>query len=129
MHEGVLSCSRHTPLTDVARLMAGERVHCVIVTDPSPGVLRGAWGVVSDLDLVAAALVRPLEEQTAEGTAASPVVCIAPEETLERAAQLMTEHATAHLLVVDGYPLHPVGVLSTLDIAAHVSDSWGVAAE
>jgi CBS domain-containing protein len=39
-------------------------------------------------------------------------------ETLERAAQLMTEHGSAHLVVDDPETGRPVGVLSTLDIAA-----------
>ena len=43
---------------------------------------------------------------------------IAPDETLERAAQLMAENAVAHLVVVDPDTGHPVGVLSTLDVAA-----------
>jgi CBS domain-containing protein len=42
---------------------------------------------------------------------------VSPGETLERAAQLMTEHNTAHLIVVDPKQQRPLGVLSTLDIA------------
>jgi CBS domain-containing protein len=118
MHEGVLSCTRDTSLVEVARLMASHHIHCVVVCDSSPREGVAPWGVVSDLDLVAAAMVRPLSEQTAEGSAASPVVGVMPDDTLERAAQLMTEHATAHLLVIDGAPPQPVGVLSTLDVAA-----------
>ena len=76
------------------------------------------WGIVSDLDLVAAAMVRDLADQTAGGSAATPVVMIAPHETLERAAQLMTEHGSSHLIVVEGARGLPVGVLSTLDVAA-----------
>ena len=49
---------------------------------------------------------------------ASPVVLISGSDTLDRAAQLMHEHQTAHLLVVDPDTIHPVGVLSTLDVAA-----------
>jgi CBS domain-containing protein len=49
--------------------------------------------------------------------AATPVVTVAPEETLVRAAQLMRENATAHLLVVESDTRTPIGVLSTLDIA------------
>jgi CBS domain-containing protein len=45
-------------------------------------------------------------------------VAIAPSEPLERAAQLMTKHAIAHLVVVDPVEQRPVGVLSTLDLAA-----------
>jgi CBS domain-containing protein len=118
MHRGVLTCSREAPLTDVAELMAGHRVHCVVVADEEAAAL---WGIVSDLDLVAAGLVRELDAQTAGGSAASPVLTVAPDETVERAAQLMTEHAAAHLVVVDRS--QPVGVLSTLDVAAALADA------
>ena len=116
MHRGVLTCDREASLADVARVMVARSIHCVVVEndtgDPGP-----FWGVVSDLDLIAAATVRNLDHQTAGGTAASPIVMVTPTETLERAAQLMTEHATSHLVVVDVELLRPVGVISTLDIA------------
>ena len=121
MHAGVLTCDRDEPLSEVARKMAEQSVHCIVVESDS-GDGAPAWGVVSDLDLVAAATVRDLDEQTAAGSAASPVLLVTPDETLERAAQLMTEHGTAHLLVVAGPALEPVGVLSTLDIAAHLGN-------
>jgi CBS domain-containing protein len=120
MHQGVITCDRETPLVDVARTMARHSVHCMVVEYGSGD--RTPWGVVSDLDLVAAATVRDLEDQTAGGSAASPVVLVTPEETLERAAQLMTEHGSAHLLVVDRFTQQPVGVLSTLDLATALSE-------
>src|SRR5215213_4905842 len=56
MHEGVLTCGRDESLAAVAQLMADHRVHSIVVTgEPSSSSL---WGVVSDLDLVAAASVR-----------------------------------------------------------------------
>lgn len=113
MHEGVLSCSADTPLSTVAELMAGRGVHCIVVTADDLAV----WGVISDLDLVAAAGVRDLDAQSAGGSAATPALAIGPGDTLQRAAQMMTEHAAAHLLVVDDASGKPVGVLSTLDIA------------
>lgn len=116
MHSGVLTCPVDAPLSEAARIMALERVHCVVVmSDPEDG--GSLWGVVSDLDLVAGASVRDIEEQTAGGTAATPVIMIGPGDTLLRAAQLMTEHATSHLVVVDPASGLPVGVLSTLDLA------------
>jgi CBS domain-containing protein len=117
MHPGVLTCGRDAPLSEVAATMTRERVHCVVVERGS-GDAGEPWGVVSDLDLVAAATVRGLERQTAGGSAATPVVTVTPTETLERAAQLMTEHASPHLLVVEAAGRRPVGVLSTIDIAA-----------
>jgi len=114
MHEGVLTCGRDESLAAVARLMADHRVHSIVVTEPSE--TPSLWGVVSDLDLVAAASVRALDEQVAGAAAATPAMLIAPEDTLQRAAQLMVEHALAHLVVVQAS--RPVGVISTLDIAA-----------
>jgi CBS domain-containing protein len=114
MHEGVLSCPADAPLSAVAELMAGKGVHCIVVTDADD---TSVWGVISDLDLVAAAGVRDLEAQSAGASAASVALAIRPDETLQRAAQMMTEHATAHLLVVDRGSGRPVGVLSTLDVA------------
>lgn len=35
-----------------------------------------------------------------------------------RAAQLMVEHGVAHLIVLDAASGHPIGVISTLDVAA-----------
>ena len=114
MHEGVLSCPTDTPLSTVAEMMAANGVHCVVVTDLDD---VSVWGVVSDLDLVAAAGVRDLDAQCAGGSAATPALAIRPDDTLQRAAQVMTENAATHLLVVDESSGRPVGVLSTLDVA------------
>jgi CBS domain-containing protein len=122
MHRGVLTCSRDTPLLEVARTMAEQRVHCVVVRDGAdPEGSSPPLGVVSDLDLVAAWTVRDLGDQSAGEAAASPVVTVTPQETLERAAQLMLEHGSDHLLVVDPADARPVGILSTLDVAATLS--------
>src|SRR5512132_2779868 len=109
MHAGVITCSFDTPLEEVARLMAVHRVHAIVtVTDDA-----SVWGVVSDLDLVS--IVATGEARTAADAAASDALPIAPDDTLEHAAQLIAEHAATHLVVVDGE--RPVGVVSTLDIA------------
>ena len=117
MHAGVIVCERDEPLSRVARLMSEHRVHSVVVG----GETGGLWGIVSDLDLVAAASVRPLEEQTAGGTAVTPFVAVAPDHSLQEAAQRMTEYAVAHLVVVEPDTGRPVGVLSTLDLAQVLS--------
>ncbi|SRR6266498_3401614 len=122
MHPGVLKCRPDASLRSVAELLSANGVHAVIVYEqdvPSAEVVP--WGVISAQDLVAAALVRDVDEQVAAATAATPLVLIAGDETLERAAQLMTEHAVTHLVVVERETMHPVGVLSTLDIAAALS--------
>jgi CBS domain-containing protein len=122
MHRGVLVCARDAPLSTVAELMATRRVHCVVVSD-DPDHAGSLWGIVSDLDLVAATTVRALEEQSAGASAATEALTISPADTLRRAGQLMTEHGASHLVVVDQDTLRPVGVVSTLDIAAALSGS------
>ena len=121
MHRGVMSCDRGASLAHVAKLMATHRVHCVVVTD-DPGDAGSLWGIVSDLDLAAAASVRDLAEQTAGATAATVALTVAPSDTVQRAAQLMTEHGTTHLVVVDA-GRRPIGILSTLDVAAALGES------
>jgi CBS domain-containing protein len=116
MHAGVVTCTLDTSLREVARLMASRRIHCIVARDGEDA--RGAlWGIVSDLDLVAAASAGQVDGRTAAGIAVTPVLTVAAGETLERAAQLMAEHAVAHLVVVGATDGDPVGVLSTLDIA------------
>ena len=122
MHWGLVSCSPDTSLRDVAALMAEARVHCIIVIG-DPFDAQPPWGVVSDLDLVAAATVRPLAEQNAGGTAMRPALTAFPHEPLGAAAERMTRHNISHLVVVDPLRRHPVGVLSTLDLASAFAEA------
>jgi CBS domain-containing protein len=122
MHAGVFTCPPATPLREVARMMATYRIHCVVVKgDESIAGDEMVWGVVSDLDLVTVAAGDGIDDRTAGATAASAVVVVTPDQTLDRAAQLMKEYSIAHLVVVDPESMHPVGVLSTLDVAAIVA--------
>lgn len=121
MHEGVVTCPPAMSLREVAELMATRRIHSVVVfSDPDEAQPAGYhWGVVSDLDLVAA--VDALETRTASSAAGTPAVMIAPEEPLRRAAELMTEYRTAHLIVVDPTTTAPIGVISSLDVAGAIA--------
>ena len=120
MHVGLVSCAPEMPLDVVAALMSRERIHCVVITNEE---LRrtAVWGVVSDVDLIAAASVRPLSEQEAAGSAMRPAVTIEPAASLDEAARLMTRAGVAQLVVGDPVERRPVGVLSTLDLAAAVA--------
>jgi CBS domain-containing protein len=116
MHAGVVTCAATTPLRDVARILVEHRIHCVAVPDVA-GTDASAWGIVSDLDVVGAAVSGDVEGLTAGRIAASEALAISDDDVLERAAQLMTEHHVAHLVVVGAASGRPVGVLSTLDVA------------
>ncbi len=118
MHHGVLSCSFETPLSTVARMMATHKVHCIVgLGDVTEDDTR-LWGVVSDRDILATVATGEVAWQTAGSSAATQALTVRPDESLRRAAELMNENGVSHLLVLDSGTDRPVGVVSTLDIAA-----------
>jgi CBS domain-containing protein len=121
MSRGTLSCQSDTTLRTIAAMMAEHGVHSVVVTDLD-GVSEHAWGIVTDIDVVAAA-GEDVDERTAGEVAATELLTIAPSDTLEHAAQLMTEHEVTHIVVVDSEGGKPLGVLSTLDVAGILARS------
>jgi CBS domain-containing protein len=122
MHPGMISCPLETPLRTVARMMAGYRVHAIVVhahDDGFPG--EDGWAVVTDSDLVRAGLDDDLDAWTATQVAATPVLTVSSVDPLARAMQLMTEHEVTHVIVVERHSGRPIGVLSTLDVARAVA--------
>ena len=122
MHAGIISCAPETPLRKVAQLMSDHQVHGIFVFDygQEDDETTELWGIVSDLDIVAA--VRgDIDARTAGDSAVTPLVTVASDELLERAAQLMAETGSSHLAVIDPSTDRPAGVLSTLDIARVVA--------
>jgi CBS domain-containing protein len=122
MRVGIISCPPDTPLSDVARILATYRIHCVVVSE-----MEGArpLGVIADIDLAAAA-ASDSRQGTAGELARTEPVSVAADDSLERAAQLMAEHEVSHLVVIQPHSGHPVGVLSALDLAGVLA--WGGAA-
>lgn len=120
MHPGVVTCALETPLRDVAWMMGVYRIHAVVVYGELDDGASELWGVISDLDLVEAAAAGDFEDRTAARIAATPVLTIEPADTLARAAQMMSEHQVAHLVVIEPSSRRPIGVLSTLDVAGRL---------
>lgn len=124
MHPGILSCDPDASLADVARMMATHHVHCVAVIGVShQNPACGVWGIISDLDLVRAAIGD--REATARSLATEPVVSVEARTWLTEAAQLMLDKGASHLVVVEPDTERPIGILSTLDLAGVVA--WGEA--
>jgi CBS domain-containing protein len=122
MHRGVVSCPRWTPLRGVAELMASHRIHCVVVSDygEEADEDHGLFGIVSDRDIAEAIAAQAIEGRDAGGTAATPLLTVFADDELGHAAQLLAEHGISHLVVLDRGTTRPVGVLSTLDLAAAI---------
>jgi CBS domain-containing protein len=120
---GVLACTRDMPLAVVARMMSSHRVHAIVVlgTPDRADELRPLWGVITDLDLMAAAAEGRFVQKTVVDATRPTTASVGPDDSLGRAAGLMVKERTSHLVVVDPGSQSPVGVLSALDLAAVLS--------
>jgi CBS domain-containing protein len=118
MTTGLISCPPETPLRKVAQIMARERVHAIYVFDygTEDDETVELWGLVSDLDLVAAAR-GAIDSLSARDASVTPLVTVRSDDSLDHAAQLLAENGVSHLAVIDPFTRRPVGVLSTFDIA------------
>jgi CBS domain-containing protein len=119
MQLGLFTCAPEDPVGSVAQTMAAQAIHCVVVAGIARRDHAGehlGWGIVSDLDLMAA-LHNGSSTATAGEVAGSEIVTVSPRDSLAFAAGLMVEHESAHLVVVSPETDRPVGMLSTLDVA------------
>jgi CBS domain-containing protein len=123
MHRGVISCPAQMPMAGVAALMAQHSVHCVVVDGAKVGPRsheRLARDFVTDVDVMRATGSGRLDAEAGEATA-KQIVTVHPDENIERAAQIMSEHDCSHLVVVSADGVEPLGVISSLDVARAVS--------
>jgi CBS domain-containing protein len=118
MHPGIISCSQATTATEIARIMASQHVHCVAVISSSHDNRQEPmiWGIVSDLDLLEAA-IQSSAPVTAATLARQPVISVRSSMSVHDAAKAMVEYGTNHVVVVDPDHRVPIGILSTIDVA------------
>ena len=118
MRRGVIFCQREATVREIADTMIAGGVHSVAVLghtrndrhDPT------VWGIVSDVDLVGAAVDRD-GTATAGDLAHEPVIVIRSTRPLREAAEAMAAHRANHLVVIDPDTQAPVGFIAPLDIA------------
>lgn len=125
MHSAIVTCASSTPLGELAERMATRSIHCVVVL-PEFGDegLEPRWGLATDLDLVRA-VARGRLELTAGEIATGPIASVDRDEPMLRAAELMAEHDSAHLMVSARGRDRPVGIVSTLDVARCLAPGVG----
>jgi CBS domain-containing protein len=124
MHEGVVYCEPDATLTDVARAMATNRVHCIAVHATAAGRPDEprVWGIISDLDLMRAG-IHIAGDRPAGTIAHTPVISVRPTLPLAQACEAMLTHNVSHVVIIDPDAGRPVGILSTLDIAGALAGS------
>ncbi|MFG3546454.1 CBS domain-containing protein [Streptomyces sp. NPDC047725] len=104
-----------TTVTRAARLMREENVGDVLVTYDCD-----LFGVLTDRDIVIRGIAEGRDpDETTVGSVCTPppVVTLAPDDTTDRAVELMRRHAVRRLPVVEHGGV-PVGVISLGDLAA-----------
>ena len=127
MHPGVLTC----PPTRLCGRSRGcsRRTTCTASSFSSrrtTGNLASRCGGSSPTSISSsAASSAGLDDRTAGGSAATPVVVVSGRDSLDRAVELMKEHGTSHLVVVEPDTMQPVGGLSALDVAAALAGARG----
>jgi CBS domain-containing protein len=121
MRVGLLTCQPETRLRGVAQAMAANHVHALVVNDPGADERPNSWLVIYDVDVLKLAAAGN-DDARAIDAACEPVT-IAMDATAKDAADLMHQNATRHLIVLDEEQ-HPVGVVSSLDLAATLA--WGL---
>jgi CBS domain-containing protein len=118
MHPGVITCPPGTTLRRVAAILAEHRIHAVVVAREEDSV---PLAVVTDRDVAFRHSRGELDGVTAGGAAMEPTVTVRADADLRQAAELMAQYGTSHVIVTERGGRHPIGVLSTLDVAAAVA--------
>lgn len=117
MHSGVITCSPDATLRAVARILAAHRIHAVVVATGDHGA---PCAVVTDRDVVLGHSRDELDRVTARDAASSPTITVRANADLRHAADLMAHYGISHVIVTESGGSKPVGVLSSLDVAAEV---------
>ncbi|GHB26437.1 CBS domain-containing protein [Streptomyces chryseus] len=101
-----------TSVVDVARRMREENIGAVLVVEGDR-----LKGLVTDRDLVVRVLAEGAEAatRTVEQACSADLVAVGPDDEVDRAVELMREHAVRRLPVVeDG---RAVGIIALADLA------------
>lgn len=124
MRGPVITCAPDVPIDQVALRMSEYRVHSVAVTGVGSGWGAAShfnWRLIDALDVVRAAHRGALGEPTGSMSTTSPPA-VNESDSLARAALLMAENETSHVVVIGASHL-PVGMVSTLDVASVLAAS------
>lgn len=119
MTHGPATCDPSTSLRLVAQLMTDHDCAAIPVVESS-GLLVG---IITDRDIATRAVALRDDAPTlpARQCMSSPVIAVAPEDSIEKAVVLMTENAIHHLPVIDADGVL-VGILAQSDIGRRMTN-------
>lgn len=102
----------HTTLCEAAERMAERDIGDILIIDDA-----GLQGIVTDRDMVIRALARHLDPETTtiSEIVSGNIVTIEPDDSIDRAVELMRRHAVRRLPVCSAG--EPIGIVSIGDLA------------
>jgi CBS domain-containing protein len=103
---------------EVARRMQDEGVRAIIVASGGSDLIAG---VITDLDLLRAVVEGRTEAMASDVMTLEPPPTVDVRDPLGPAIERLRQSGGELLVVTDGSPARPVGVLSYGDIAAHLA--------
>ena len=113
MSTEIISCPPEDNLAQVAATMVSHGIHATLLEPPT-----GTHPlIVTDLELVRAALQRPSDTRAGD-LASEPVPTIHDNASVDAAVAKMAELYVRHLLAIDPVSGRSCGVISSLDIVA-----------
>lgn len=116
MTQDVLTITRETTASTIARVFAEDDIGSLVVTSPE---MKGILGIVTKSDIMHQVAVDADISSISVGSFMStPVVTVTSDKSIREAATLMREHSIQHLPVVDDDEL--VGILTTTNLAHYL---------
>jgi CBS domain-containing protein len=118
MRTGIVTCPPDATLRTVAAILAEHRIHAVVVAQGDEGA---PCAVVTDRDVVAGHARGELDRVTSRDAATEPTVTVRADLDLREASKLMAHYGTSHVIVTASGGRNPIGILSSLDVAAAIA--------
>lgn len=98
--------------------MQDEGVRAMIVASAGSDLIAG---VITDLDLLRAVIDGQTESMASDVMTLEPPPSVGAQESLGAAVERLSQGGVELLVVTDGSPARPIGVLGYSDIAAHLA--------
>jgi CBS domain-containing protein len=118
MRTKIPSCTLRTPVMEVARRMREEGVRHVVVVSAGSDLVAG---VVTELDLLRALVEGRTDGMASDILSLDPPVTVSAADDLDATVALMVDRGIEFMVVMDGSPARPVGVLSAVELAERLA--------
>jgi CBS domain-containing protein len=118
MSSDVVTVTADTPVEDAAEILLTENIGSVVVTDED-GLLRGILTSTDFVQIVAEK--KPKDNTAVQEYMTTEVVTVSAQDSIRDAADRLITYDIHHLPVVDNED-HVIGMLSTTDLTAYISE-------